>query len=70
MDTQFHPTRHDERLLTGVEACEYLRIRNRRLSAWRMQELIPFIRIGRAIRYRLCDLDSEFDVLTISKGQI
>lgn len=33
MDTQFHPTRRNERLLTNVEACEYLRIRNRQLYA-------------------------------------
>lgn len=69
MDTQSQPTRRDERLLTDVEACEYLCIRNRQLYAWRMQGLIPFIRIGRAIRYRLRDLDAALDVLTVSKGQ-
>lgn len=59
-----------ERLLTDLEACEYLRIRNRQLYAWRMQGLIPFIRIGRAIRYRQRDLDAALDALTISRGQI
>jgi excisionase family DNA binding protein len=53
-----------ERLLTDLEACEYLRIRNRQLYAWRMQGLIPFIRIGRAIRYRQRDLDAALDALT------
>ena len=69
MDTQFHPTRRAERLLTDVEACEYLRIRNRQLYAWRMQGLIPFIRIGRAVRYRQSDLDAALDCLTVSLGQ-
>jgi len=53
-----------DRLLTDLEACEYLRIRNRQLYAWRMQGLIPFIRIGRAIRYRQRDLDAALDALT------
>jgi excisionase family DNA binding protein len=69
MDTQFHPTRRDERLLTDVEACEYLRIRNRQLYAWRMQGLIPFIRIGRAVRYRQSDLDAALDSLTVTCSQ-
>lgn len=58
-----------ERLLTDLEACEYLRIRNRQLYAWRMQGLIPFIRIGRAIRYRQRDLDAALDALTVSANQ-
>lgn len=53
-----------EQLLTDFEACEYLRIRNRQLYAWRMQGLIPFIRIDRAIRYRQRDLDAALDALT------
>ncbi len=69
MDTQFHPTRRDERLLTDVEACEYLRIRNRQLYAWRMQGLIPFIRIGRAVRYRQSDLNAALDSLTVTCSQ-
>lgn len=55
-----------DRLLTDLEACEYLRIRPRQLYAWRIQGLIPFIRIGRALRYRQSDLDSALDALTVS----
>ena len=69
MDKQIHPTRRDERLLTDVEACDYLRIRNRQLYAWRMQGLIPFIRIGRALRYRQSDLDAALDSLTVASSQ-
>lgn len=69
MDTQFHPTRRNERLLTDVEACEYLRIRNRQLYAWRIQGLIPFIRIGRAVRYRQSDLETALDSLTVTSSQ-
>lgn len=70
MDKQILPNRRDEHLLTDIEACEYLRIRNRQLYAWRMQGLIPFIRIGRAVRYRQQDLDAALDSLTISQSHI
>lgn len=55
-----------DRLLTDLEACEYLRIRPRQLYSWRIQGLIPFIRIGRALRYRQSDLDHALDSLTVS----
>lgn len=70
MNPQVPPTHRDERLLTDVEACEYLRIRNRQLYSWRMQGLIPFIRIGRAVRYRQRDVDAALDTLTITRGQL
>ena len=56
------------RLLTDVEACEYIRIRNRQFYAWRIQELIPFIRIGRAVRYCQTDLDAAIASLTFTLG--
>jgi excisionase family DNA binding protein len=64
MHPQLPPNRRDEHLLTDTEACEYLRIRNRQLYSWRTRGLIPFIRIGRAIRYRQRDLDAALDALT------
>jgi excisionase family DNA binding protein len=69
MSSQSTTMSRRERLLTDLEACEYLRIRNRQLYAWRMQGLIPFIRIGRAIRYRQRDLDAALDALTVSANQ-
>lgn len=69
MNPQVSPTRRDERLLTDEEACEYLRIRNRQLYAWRMQGFIPFIRIGRAIRYRKSDLEAALDCLTVTRSK-
>lgn len=48
-------------LLTDQEACNHLRIRQRQLYTWRMQGAIPFIRIGRSVRYRLSDLEAAID---------
>ncbi len=59
----------DNRLLTETEACEYLRVRPRQLFNWRMLGLLPFIRIGRAIRFRGTDLDAAIDRMTINPIQ-
>jgi excisionase family DNA binding protein len=59
----------DNRLLTETEACEYLRVRPRQLFNWRMLGLVPFIRIGRAIRFRVTDLDAAIDRMTINPIQ-
>jgi excisionase family DNA binding protein len=64
MQTQANTT--EGRLLTENEACEYLRVRPRQLFNWRMSGLVPFIRIGRAIRFRVTDLDAAIDRMTIN----
>jgi excisionase family DNA binding protein len=49
---------HDENpLLTEPEVCDYLRIRPRQLYSWRMDGLIPYIKIGKALRFRKRDID-------------
>lgn len=52
-------------LLTDQEACQYLRIRPRQLYTWRVAGMIPFIRIGRSIRYRRSDLEALIDAMTV-----
>ena len=69
MDTQSRPIDSGSPLLTDEEACNYLRIRQRQLYSWRMQGVIPFIRIGRSIRYRLRDLDSAIAAMTVVSQQ-
>jgi excisionase family DNA binding protein len=59
----------DNRLLTETEACEYLRVRPRQLFNWRMGGLVPFIRIGRAIRFRVTDLDAAIERMTVNPIQ-
>lgn len=62
-------TTTEGRLLTETEACEYLRVRPRQLFNWRAAGLVPFIRIGRAIRFRVSDLDAALDRMTINPIQ-
>ena len=63
MNTQSPAT--DDRLLTEKEAAEYLRIKVRQLYNWRVSGLIPFIRIGKALRYRKSTIDQTLDRFTM-----
>ena len=54
-----------EPLLTEVEACAYLKTSKRNLFCWRMAGLIPYIKIGRAVRFRLSELESTLAAQTI-----
>jgi len=49
-------------LLTRKEAAEYLRIKKSTLDAWACKGGGPvFIKMGRAVRYRLADLEAFVD---------
>lgn len=54
----------DDRLLTEKEAAEYLRIKPRQLFNWRVSGLIPFMRIGKALRYRKSTIDAALERFT------
>ena len=54
--TAIHRTEYDL-LLTEVQAAEFLNLSVRTLQSWRVSgSRIPFVRCGRAIRYRFSDL--------------
>lgn len=48
----------EDRLMTEEEAADYLRIKSRQLYNWRIKGHIPFIRIGRALRFRKSAIDN------------
>lgn len=46
-------------LLTPVEVCDLLKVKPRTLEDWRLRRTgpnLPFVRIGRAVRYRSDDV--------------
>jgi predicted DNA-binding transcriptional regulator AlpA len=57
MTAQSTAIQTDDRLLIEKEATEYLRIKVRQLYNWRVSGLIPYIRIGKALRYRKAAID-------------
>lgn len=58
MNSQSSAIEHDDRLMTDQEAAEYLRIKPRQLYTWRVSGLVPYIRMGRALRYRKSAIDA------------
>jgi excisionase family DNA binding protein len=64
MSTQSAAITTDDRLLTEKEAAEYLRIKVRQLYNWRVSGLIPYIRLGKALRYRKSAIDGALERFT------
>jgi len=65
MSTQSIAIPPEDRLLTEKETAEYLRIKVRQLYNWRVSGLIPYIRIGKALRYRKLALDQMLARVTM-----
>ena len=58
--------RSDDPLRTPEEAAERLRLKQQTLAVWRMTgQNLPFIRVGRSIRYRQSALDEYLQRRTI-----
>jgi len=52
-------------LLTERQLCAWLNVSKRNLFCWRMAGLIPYIKIGRAVRFRAAEVESVLSTLTI-----
>ena len=67
MDTPTDCPRTEEppALMTEKEACAYLRVSKRNLYCWRMAGLVPYFKIGRAVRFRRGDLDAALERMRV-----
>ncbi len=54
--------------MTEIELARYLKICRRQLYNWRMTGLIPYIKLGKAVRFRLSDVERVLETLTIGKS--
>ena len=64
MDTPTDSPRTDlttDPLLTEKDACTYLRVSKRNLYCWRMAGLVPYYKIGRAVRFRKTEMDAALE---------
>jgi hypothetical protein len=68
MDSQKIESQGHEPLMTEKETAAYLRIKPRQLFNWRMDGLVPYMRIGRAIRYRRTTIDAALERLSSSRS--
>ena len=55
----------DKQLLTEKEACAFLRVSKRNLYCWRMAGLIPYFKIGRAVRFKKSELDAALNKMRV-----
>jgi len=64
------PATADEQLLTREEAAEYLGVRPNTLAIWMHAGRydLPVVKIGRAVRYRLEDLEAFVERHTVTPG--
>jgi predicted DNA-binding transcriptional regulator AlpA len=57
----------DDAILTEVEIADFLKLSTRTLQSWRIKsDGPPFIRVGRAIRYRLRDVVAWIEARTVA----
>ena len=51
-------------LMTEKDVCAHLRVSKRNLFCWRMKGLIPYVKIGRAVRFRPADMENAIQNMT------
>ena len=57
----------EQKLLTPNQAAEYLGLKPQTLATWRCNARygLPFIRIGRSVKYRLADVENWLKSRTV-----
>lgn len=62
----------NEKLLNDAEAADILNVSPKILSVWRCtgRYNIPFVKVGRCVRYRASDLEKWLDSRTTRNGQV
>lgn len=67
MTTATATTKANRSMLTNDEAAAYLGIQSQTLALWRStkRHTIPYVRVGRSIRYRQSDLDRWLATRTV-----
>lgn len=60
-------------LLTPVEVCDLLKVKPRTLEDWRLRRSgpeLPFVRLGRTVRYRSDDVQHLIDSNVIGASEV
>ena len=67
MDTPSDPLRNEQSpaLLTEKQVCAYLNVSKRNLYCWRMAGLVPYFKIGRAVRFRKAEIDAALERMRV-----
>lgn len=65
MNEQSTSLRNKLELITEAELCGMLKICRRQLYAWRLRGLIPYFKIGKAVRFRVDDVIEALEQMKI-----
>jgi excisionase family DNA binding protein len=65
MDPQPASPRTELDLMTEQELARHLKICRRQLYSWRMSGLIPFFKLGKAVRFRVADVAAAIERMRI-----
>ena len=65
MDTNQLSPRTEIELITEQELANHLKVCRRQLYNWRVAGLIPYLKLGKAVRFRLSDVEHVLQTLTI-----
>jgi excisionase family DNA binding protein len=65
MDMHPSPPRTELDLITEQELARHLKICRRQLYNWRMSGLIPYFKMGKAVRFRVTDVAAAIERMRI-----
>lgn len=65
MDTHPNSPRTELDLMTEQELARHLKICRRQLYNWRMSGLIPYFKLGKAVRFRVVDVAAAIERMRI-----
>ena len=61
----WYPPPPPTQLMTERDVCAWLNVSKRNLFCWRKSGLMPYLKIGRAVRFRAADVQRALDTMTI-----
>ena len=65
MDTHLSSPRTEIDLMTEQELASHLKICRRQLYNWRVAGLIPYFKMGKAVRFRVADVAAAIESMRI-----
>ena len=65
MDTHPSPPRTELDLITEQELARHLKICRRQLYNWRVSGLIPYFKMGKAVRFRVADVAAAIERMRV-----
>jgi excisionase family DNA binding protein len=65
MDTQSTSLRTELDLMTEQELARHLKVCRRQLYNWRVAGLIPYFKLGKAVRFRVADVAEAIERMRI-----